>query len=204
MMQPNNHPNHRLVRTAPRPSRTHNHGLLRGIDESSSTSSSFDSGDPEILIRNNLFAPPVVVQNEIFRSESKAINHYQSQVLTQRNYNNHHSTPSAAVNRQQNRPESSSSPQRSAVVKRTGNDQYCGCGLSAEIAHAIAYRTPMKARPTPMKTPNKSIIGRGILKTPGVVGILKTPAKQQQSKPLRRQLRWKSMTSTLHRIHVEQ
>ncbi|KAL3757486.1 hypothetical protein ACHAWU_000883 [Discostella pseudostelligera] len=175
MMQPNHHPNLRLVKTAPRPSRTHNHGLLRGIDESSS--SSFDSGDPEILIRKNLFAPPVVVQNEIFRSESKAINHYQPQLLTQRNYHHHHSTPSAAVNRQQNRPESSS--QRGAVVKRTGNDQYCG--LSAEIAHAIAYRTPMKAQPTPMKTPSKSIIGRGILKTPGIVGILKTPAKSQPS-----------------------
>ncbi|KAL7433433.1 hypothetical protein ACHAXH_007648 [Discostella pseudostelligera] len=174
IMQPNHHPNLRLVKTAPRPSRTHNHGLLRGIDESSS--SSFDSGDPEILIRKNLFAPPVVVQNEIFRTESKANNHYQTHL--QRNHNHHHSTPSAAINKQLIRPESSSS-QRGAVVKRTGNDQYCG--LSAEIAHAIAYRTPMKAQPTPMKTPSKSTIGRSILKTPGIVGIMKTPAKQQPS-----------------------
>lgn len=185
MHPPNHHSNIRLVKTAPRPTnRTlHNHGLLRGIDETSS--SSFDSGDPEVLIRKNLFAPPVVVQNEIFRSETKAINHYQNQASTSQRNHHHQTTPNTtASHKQQNRPQSSSS-QRGTVIKRTGNDQYCG--LSAEIAHAIASRTPAKVtmaqqqqQPTPLKTPSKSIIGRGILKTPGgIIGILKTPAKQQ-------------------------
>jgi len=67
------HMHNRLVMTAPRPRLQR---LLSDAETSSSTNDSFDNENAEELLRKSLFAPPVVAQNEIFRSEQMTANNH--------------------------------------------------------------------------------------------------------------------------------
>lgn len=164
------YPTNHLVMTAPRPRLHHR---LFNDNESSTSGSSFDSGDPEEIIRKNLFAPPLVVQNEIFRTKSMANNHHQHQMIHQRPSTSHQHRPSTG---HQHRPSTGVKPRQtirtnspmkvlgqgstcSKMNRRTGSDEFCG--LSAEIYRAIANRTPLKtatAVETPMRPTDRSVL----------------------------------------------
>ena len=66
------HMHNRLVMTAPRPRLQR----LLSDETTSSTNDSFDNENAEELLRKSLFAPPVVAQNEIFRSEQMTANNH--------------------------------------------------------------------------------------------------------------------------------
>ena len=187
------HPsNRRLIMTAPRPRLQR---LLSDTKGGHPSSSTFDNGNPEEIIRKNLFAPPVVAQNEIF-GDSKTKNHlphrqmiYQrppssiaKQQLPQkqvfRNNNNNPTRGSINIRHRsmmttqsllRTPPKQHRPPRRRGTtcskVTRTGSEQYCG--LSAEITREINYRTPVAKQPhvSSKKTNNKKM-GGGILKTP--------------------------------------
>ena len=177
------HPNnHRLIMTAPRPR------LQRLLSDDSSSSSSFDNVNDDIetkdIIRNNLFAPPEVAQSEIFRgNKMTASNHPQRQMIYQpspqlvfRNNNNniHHRSmvqPTKSILRTPPKKRQGGGGGRGMTcskVTRTGSEQYCG--LSAEIAREIAYRTPrsnVKMHQTPASSKKQTPGGgRKLLKTP--------------------------------------
>lgn len=148
--------------TAPKPRMHHR---LFNDNEGSTSSKSFDSSDPEEIIRKNLFAPPVVVQNEIFRTKSMANNHHKHQMIHQRPTSGTgvrtwesigmHS-PMKAIG------QGNTCSKLNSVNRRTGSDKFCG--LSAEIYGEIANRTPLETA-TDVKTPLKST-GRSVLKAP--------------------------------------
>jgi len=107
------------------------HRLAHEDDESSSSSGGFLCGSSEEVVRTYLIAPPVVAQNEIFRNKAVASNHFIPQ-------------PSCTSDTRRR------SDTRIDMVRRTGNDEYCG--LSAEIAQEIANRRRVKERiPIPRK-----------------------------------------------------
>ena len=153
-------------------SNNNNEGSLIG------SSSSFDSisgngggqtTDPAEIIRKNLFAPPLVAQNEIFRKKSSMVanNHHGNHMIHQRpstagsihSSGNGSSTTFDNSSRQGGAP---ASPMRylppmlgstcNNLNRRTGNDDFCG--LSAEIYSEIAHRTAARQKQieTPLKT----------------------------------------------------
>jgi len=67
------HMHNRLVMTAPRPRLQR---LLSDETTSSTNNDSFDNENADELLRKSLFAPPVVAQNEIFRSEQMTANNH--------------------------------------------------------------------------------------------------------------------------------
>ena len=93
--------------------------FYHGKNESSSSDGGFACGSAEEFVRKNLFAPPVVVQNEIFRKKATAMS----------DHSRHWPTC-------QRRHDLQGSGARNGLVRRSGNDDYCG--LSAEIALEIA------------------------------------------------------------------
>ncbi len=160
--------------TAPKP-RLHHHRLFNNNDccgESSASggSGSFDGcGDPEEIIRKNLFAPPLVVQNEIFRTKSTATNHLRGQMIHQRPSTGYKPLRSTLPIGSGNTPRkmigvgsgANACGNPSSVNRRTGSDEFCG--LSAEIYREIANRTPQKttanaAVETPMRTTERSVL----------------------------------------------
>ena len=94
-------------------------------DDSSSSNGGFVCGSSEEVVRRYLIAPPDVAQDEIFRKKVGASNHF----IHQRSCTSHGRRTSDT---------------RSEIVRRTGNDEYCG--LSAEIAQEISNRRPVKER----------------------------------------------------------
>ncbi|KAL7555321.1 hypothetical protein ACHAWF_019007 [Thalassiosira exigua] len=152
------HPNHhRLAATAPRPRIQR---LLVEDSEISSDGGTSLGSDPEALIRTNLFAPPAVIRNDVFRPGAPGI--------MQPSYTRHHSHQPHLQHIHNSRSRSRGSANGSVAaprttphkrsgnvssITRTGNDHYCG--LSAEIAREItAYRTPVK---TPQQRPGKCL-----------------------------------------------
>jgi hypothetical protein len=99
-------------------------------NESSSSSDGFGCDSSEKLVRKYLFAPPVVAQNEIFREKETARNHFRHDHMYQQR-------SCASHDRRW-------SDTRNELVRRTGNEEYCG--LSAEIALEIINRRPTKER----------------------------------------------------------
>lgn len=148
------------------------------------SSNSFDSvngnggsgtTDPAEIIRKNLFAPPLVAQNEIFRKKSSMVanNHHGNHMIHQR--------PSTAGSVQSGGSSSLASSRQGGVPaspmrhlppmlgstcnnlnRRTGNDDFCG--LSAEIQSEIAHRTTPRQTPVKTGTATKSNITSSMTK----------------------------------------
>ena len=114
---PSHQHRNRLKVMSPRSSMRHR--FYHGKHESSSSDGGFTCDSSEDFVRKYLFAPPVAVQNEIFRKKATAMS----------DHSRHWSTC-------QRRHDLQGSGTRNGLVRRTGNDEYCG--LSAEIALEIA------------------------------------------------------------------
>ena len=114
---PSHQHRNRLKAMSPRSSMRHQ--FYHGKNESSSSDGGFACDSSEEFVRKYLFAPPVVVQNEIFRKSTTAMS----------DHSRHWST-------YQRRHDLQGSGTCNGLVRCTGNDKYCG--LSAEIALEIA------------------------------------------------------------------
>ena len=177
----NNHP---LAMTAPKP-RLHHHRLFNnnsdccGESSASGGSGSFHGGcgDTEEIIRKNLFALPLVVQNEIFRTKSTATNHHRSQMIHQRPSTGCKpprstlptigggNSPKKMIGAGEGGAATCGKQSSVSVNRRTGSDEFCG--LSAEIYREIANRTPQKMNANAaVETPTRTTEKRSVPKAP--------------------------------------